>query len=100
MKTKHKLSSQDRENIRLLELAAEHLLCGRRNFACNAIDLAANENLDSVAKSIFRSLYHRDAIKSDPDVEWTSVWWPIGGQEVRIFTLLLAAEVVRTQSLP
>lgn len=95
---------QKQECVRVLRKAAGSILSERYTFCCKAIQEANHPFPSPVPPTIFRDIYWAD---SDGAKNWgnseTSPWWvecDDEDREVRIFALLLAAEIVRTDSLP
>lgn len=107
MKTKkkgrstYKLSAQEKKDIAILERAAGMVESGQNNLCCAAIlDASWDENL--IVTSRVRARF-KNAMK-DHDDDWLGRWWGNGydreNKEARIFALLFAAEMIRTNSLP
>lgn len=106
MTTMPKLThKQKQEYISLLELAAERILTGIRGFCCTAINLEPTPPQATGVMEALSAIYFQDSDAwNKNDVASLQAWWGsdegVDSNEVRILALLLAAEMVRTDSLP
>lgn len=92
------MTKKQKEHVSILHDAAELITLGRSSCCCGAIDMATNFFFrEAPEENIMRRIYLSDAKKYRP---LSSYWWDLRDQESRILALLLAAEMIRTNSLP
>lgn len=98
---------QKKEYIRILQGAAELILAHGFTYCCIAIEKLQGWRENTPAYLAFESLYFKDCAGVKGRDKMTGrrnykAWWGMDceDREARILALLLAAEVVRTNSLP
>lgn len=91
-----KLSAQQERSINLLRRAAGLIAAGHFSYCCSAILSANNCRSPDREYRLMRRLFKIGS----PRATWSEFWWDHEEREPRIFALLLAAEVIRTNSQP
>lgn len=85
-----------RQKITILKAAANRIASRAGSLCCMSIrEISPSKEIEEACIDIITSIFKKDSTRVG-----SLFWWDIHEIEPRIFALLLAAEMVRTDSLP